>query len=423
MSRIQIPTAYSRPSEETLIAPSSGVVGVGGDWVPHTAGGNASVAAANDVLYNGEQTIKYEASAIAGSNSYVTRAVNLNLSKATHITVAIYNDVIVTGTGAGLTVYLITSTPGATDLYSLVFTCQKPGWNIISRPISAFATSGSPSWATIRQVRVRVDSNVGAIRSMWFGGIWANKRSRSKVVLTFDDGYDDCTDVLNICAASEIPVGFGIIPSLIDAPSGSYLTTAELETLAASPYSDIYVHDEPQWGEEILKTQGYAALVSRIKELRRYVGQYDSRGSKYGIYPTGEYGNLSPDLWRQVLPALREAGILSCRMTVPTTVEIPIIGDQYIGYGDPLLIPSFVALNDTISLATAIAKIDVLVMNGGSAFLYGHKLDAVADSVTWVTSDFQSLINYIVRMRDLGFLDVMQYADWFEMMDTRAQRA
>lgn len=407
MARARLPTHYVQ-SDGTLITDSLG--DIGSTWVKNETA-PATVEQSNDITYNGGQTIRFRSVDTAGGNSFVTKAVNIDLTGITHVTIAMWVGEIIPGTGSSLTVYLIESTPGTSLLKQAVFTAQKPGWNLITRPISVF--SGSGAWNPIRQIRVRVDTSAAVARDIAFGGLWMNKRNRPKVCISFDDGWVDAVTVDSICSAAQVPVSYGIIPKLIDNLGGSYLTTAQLTALAASPYAEIVCHDVDRWADDVFDVGGAAALLARIKGIRQYIERFDREGSNYAVYPEGDYG-LTNQLWKRFLPVFRQTGILGCRMVVPTTVEVPVMMDSRIGIGDPLLVPAIASLNNTQTLSAVKGMVDAAIQYGGNAFLYGHRLGGAADSLTWVTSDFQSLIDYIVAKRNQGSIDVMRLSDWFK---------
>jgi hypothetical protein len=405
-----IPLKAFEQAAGTLIADSLGAIG--STWIESETA-PATVDASTEVLYGGGQTLRFQGAAQAGGNAYVTKAVNLNLTGVTHITIALWAGEIIPATGSTVTVYFITSTPGTADLRSMTFTCQKPGWNLITRPVSVASSSGSPNWASIRQIRVRVDTSASVARDMAFGGLWMNKRNRAKLCLSFDDGYDDCLAVDTICAPKKIPVSYGVIPSLIDDLAGNYLSTAELTTLSASGYAEIVCHDVDRWGDDVFAVSGAGGLATRLASIRDYIRGFDPVGCDYAVYPEGDYG-FTNQLWKTFMPEFRRAGFKGARMVVPTTVEIPFMMDTVIGVGDPLLVPAVASLNNTTSLAAAKAWVDTTIQYGANAFLYGHKLGAAQDVSTWIDSEFSTLIDYVAWKRDQGLIDVVFMSDWFE---------
>lgn len=385
-------------------------------WVESETG-SATVDLDRDFTYGDQPTYRFQAPAAAGSNAYINAPVNMDLSAARTISIAFWVSEIAVAVGSTFTVYFIESTPGTSLLQQATFTGAKPGWNIITRPISVF--SGSGSWATIRQIRVRIDSSASVERDMYFAGLWYNKRNRPTLCFSFDDGWDDALVVDGYATTYKLPVSYGIIPSLIDDVAGNYLTTAELATLAASPCAQLCCHDNPRWADEVFLGEGETALLSRLHSIQRYIAALDPIGAQIGIYPEGDYGQTVAGLWKTFLPAFRRAGFRAARLVVPTTGEIPFIMDQQVGPGDPLLIPAAMSLNNGSTLTQAKALIDTTIRYGANCFIYGHQLAGSAGAIAWVESDFDALAAYAAARMRAGEIDVLFLSEWVGRIEGR----
>lgn len=64
-------------------------------------------------------------------------------------------------------------------------------------------------------------------------------------------------------------------------------------------------------------------------------------------------------------------------------------------------------LNNVLTLTQVLAEVDRMIAKGESIILYGHKLGGAADSLTFVTSDFTSLIAALALRQRHGLCDVM----------------
>lgn len=64
-------------------------------------------------------------------------------------------------------------------------------------------------------------------------------------------------------------------------------------------------------------------------------------------------------------------------------------------------------LNNLLTLSQSLAELDKAIKKGEGILPYGHKLGAVADSLTYVTSDFDSYCAGVARRRDQGLCDPM----------------
>lgn len=398
-------------SEGTLIIDSTGTVGTAATtWIKSETGG-PTVNSSTAITYGGGATINFSSPAVGGGNAFATAAVNLDLSAARTISMALYASEYGLISNSALTLFFITSTPGTADLRQASMSCLKPGWNIITRPVSDFTPSGSPNWASIRQIRLRVDSSASIARGLCFGGLWFNKMNRPKVVISFDDGYSECVTIDAYCAPRNLRVSYGIIPSTIG--TGGYLTEPQLAALAASSSSEICCHDVLNWAEGVFKPFGAGALLNRLNGIRNYISAYDPVGSNFAMYPEGDFGFTTQDLWKSFLPAFAAANFEATRtVAFGTLTSVPFIMDQTIGVGDINIVPPQINLNNATTLTQANQALDSAIQNGGNLIIYGHKIGAVADSLTWVTADFQAFMTNIARARDLGLVDVVSFSEW-----------
>jgi len=420
MTRPALRQHYS-VTDGTLITDAAGAIGASDTWVP-TGSGTYTHESTDALDYDIGPALRFTVAKVSSNYGALTKAVNLNLSTATHITCAIWAGEMHASTGTTFTVYFITSTPGTADLRSITFTAQKPGWNFITRPISVASSSGVPNWAVIRQIRVRVAGANTINRDIAFGGLWYNARNRAKVCFSFDDGWVSALTAFNYAKTYDIPMSFGIIPSLLNDLAGSYMTTAQLATLASEPLAEICCHDVNRWADESLLTLGEEGFIEHIQEIQAFIRQYDRLGSRIAILPEGDYGLTQQGLWKSFLPTMRKLDWLCGRMVVPTTVEIPFIMNSQMGHGDTLLIPSVYSLSNTVSLANVKAMLDTTEQYGGNAFIYGHKLDAAAADITWAESDWEDLMIYAAQKRNQGGIDFMKISDWVLGQQGRVNR-
>jgi hypothetical protein len=337
---------------------------------------------------DGVSALRFSSSATAGLNRFID-ALNLNLPTANvgYIGVTLYVTDVVESVNLGLTAYVgqdATFTNNRSNF--IVADKMVPGWNHLVVPLAAVnAITGQPGLAVvngaftptdnIRSMRFRIDSSSLAARDFYVSEVWCAPSGRGRVAVTFDDGWIESYSQGHAYAASKgLPLTHYLIPELLG--SANYITLAQaLEMQAAG--DQLGLHGNLRWGDDPSRIATDAAGLRAL-----------GLPTDHAAYPEGAYGKATGNT-PTVLAALAAQNVRTAR-TVVQGLWYPMAGRQQ----NPLLLFG-VPLNNTMTLAQAKLWVDRAAATGGTLIFYGHKIGATADSLTWVTADWQALVDYI----------------------------
>jgi hypothetical protein len=232
------------------------------------------------------------------------------------------------------------------------------------------------------------------------------------VAVTFDDGYSDCITAASTANAQGIPFTAYIIYDLID-NTPTYMSEAEVATLstvnngmnAICGHNAGFPWSTADFGETMIE-ENIAWLKARGYNWEHYA------------YPGGGF---NPGVWE----VLRKNGILTGRTLrgisydagPPTQyasrVSYECISTQVVGIPDLYQINAS-PLSSSSTLVQSKAALDTAIKKGESIIFYGHKLGGAADSVTWVTSDYDDLMAYIGQKVKAGLIEAVSIPDFYE---------
>jgi len=413
----------------------TGAGAIGGAWTDGSTLGGA-VAASTDIVgkYNPAQTIKFTTPASGSSPTATitqTLGANVDLSKCDSVGVAMYvsPEQWNLSTSIAFTLILSSDVGGFTNYYTAAFNPQRPGWNFFQKstntgPQAWTVGAGAPSWSTIRTVRVRVTGEATGPKTVYFDGIVGGQRGRPKICFTFDDcDITQYSAAYPILTSSNIKATFFCKSNLDEGgtlnsfgPSASFFTVENGNELIAAGHEFQY-HGAHHAGS-IGNWADFADPYPKIRTSIDYVNQLGLTAvGPYAAYPNGDYGSgyyLGTAVAKpsDVLAAVTRAGIVACRgvATYTTTNGILFSPSSLVGAGEKRVIPS-VNMESTITLAQAKALVDQVIKTGESFVMCFHVLAGAPGVVTWATTDFQSLCDYVVRMRGLGLVDTVKFSD------------
>lgn len=340
--------------------------------------------------------IKMTAAVGAGSNAYGTKNLTFNQNTVDGMWLLTQTNIRAASAVPGVTLYASEATnlgSGARFSYSLPSTLSlivgrqaiwipKAGWSVLD---------GSPDWANdMLSYRVRVDSSSTDARDVdLYGILWGG--SKPTVIITFDDGWSTSYSVGWVEAQKRgIPLTHYLIASLIG--NASNITAAQAAEMKDSG-DYIGLHGVDPWSVTTRIATDRAALVA--------TGLSDC---KHASYPEGDVGTTTS--WVGVASAMAAQGVRTARLA--SNIRTPAL----LGYTDHLMLPAY-PLSSAMSLADAEAAVDQAILSGGTVIFYGHKLAGSADSLTWVTSDYTSLLDYINQRRLTRQLDVTTIDKWY----------
>ena len=344
----------------------------------------------------GSRGLRFTASVGSGSNSSATK--NLRFNQNTLDGFWLVSDVHFQQTASEVGITMFAST--AADLASGTGRFNYPNVipaNAVSLqpywlPKSAWTVlDGSPAWtADMLSIRVRLDSSTTEVRDWSLLGAFAGG-ARPTVIITLDDGNDSSFTIGHAEARRRgIPLTHYVIPQLFGA--SGYITLSQAQQMReAGDY--LGLHGAQRWDQD-------------ISRLRADVLACQAAGIdiEHGSWPEGQTGRGYS--WVQNFEALRGFGVKTCRLAGDSRPTLRSIGDPYALNSYPL--------SNSITLSNAIAAVTTAEQSGGTVIFYGHKFGAVADSLTWVTADWQAFLDHVYQRRLVGAVEVVTIKDWYE---------
>ena len=285
------------------------------------------------------------------------------------------------------------------------------GKNVMSwRNADWTGSGGNIDYSSIKNIRIRFNT-ASATDSVTFTGLWNGRKSNPMVAVTFDDGYSDCISAAATANAQGVPFTAYIIHDLID-NTPTYMSEAEVSALstvnngmnAICGHNASTIWDQADFG------------ASDVAEAKAWLQARGYQWQHYA-YPGGGF---SPDVWE----VMRSNGILTGRTLrgISYNAGPPIQYGSRISYegvstnvdGIPDLYQiNSSPLNSSMTLAQSKAALDKAILKGESIIFYGHKLGAAVDTVTWVTEDYNALMEYIGFKQRQGLVEAVNIPQFY----------
>lgn len=293
------------------------------------------------------------------------------------------------------------------------------GRNVWTWNRSDMSAGGTINWSSVKNIRLRLNT-ASATDTMIIQGLWCGRRASPVVSIVFDDGWASAglgaSEACTIANAAGIKLTLSVIPALSDASDGStYLAAAEIASIFAAGNS-ITVHGTGPSGVGDLTDYADSGLahVASQQEWCRVRG-YDYQ---HYVYPGGAFND-------DVLRVMRTLGMKTARTLSGISYDAgpPV---QYASRGSYYGFTPHIAgmpdwlrmnacpLNNVLTLTQVFTEVDKAIKKGEGIILYGHKLGGAADSLTFVTSDFTSLIAGLALRQRYGLCDVLTVPQMFE---------
>lgn len=390
-------------------------------WAFGGTGANVTKELSTDHARHNANTIKISCDAVSGQNGYgqAAFASTLDLSGYDYFEFAVFSDEFNKNDITALTIFLFTSAYSTTtNGYSATCYIAKPGWNLFRVSKAGFSNLGTPDWANINWIRLRANSTVNNVRTIYFAEAHAAKANQRRAVVSlgFDDGIASAYQAGALAAARNIRMTYYLVESA--AGQAGYMTESQMAQL-------------PHMGHELGLHGGYSGYASyqeRYNALGReafidYINTakvwIESLGgdSEIGSYPQGVFAESDIILSSEgsgIVTALRECGIKYMRTIGLSDLAVGKLYYHYLSSypRSGLILSGGPTLGNTNSLLAVKAIIDEVINSGGWINIYGHALNLVAnDSVTWSRSDFIELLDYLVSKRDSGLLDIRPFGE------------
>jgi len=275
------------------------------------------------------------------------------------------------------------------------------GWCLLTFDLSDFS-GGALDKTSIDWFRFTFsnENDDGEGRTIYYGGLFAGYRQRAKLVISFDDGYDD-----HFAEAYGYMNPLGLKGAcLINSDSidtATYMTSANLRTLDAAGW-DLLNHGSNHDG----MVTGAATYEADVITGKNFLAGITSQASNIFGVAGGQYTNEGTQI-------LKQQGYQYIRG----------INSGYCNFSQGLVsrynFPSKILQNTDTFTGTAKPYLDDLISKGVCGSLYIHKLEASGGSNSFAIAEFQATIDYIYQLKQRGQVDVVTFSELFELEDTR----
>lgn len=287
------------------------------------------------------------------------------------------------------------------------------GWNNAVFTRSTFTggahanlDTGAVLWT---HMRIRLEIGIGPIH---IDALWLNTRSRTLVVIEFDDAFESVNDnfpefgnttvwqymqtlglVGNICA-NGASVG-----------TPTFLTVAELKTMQAAGWfvsSSLFNHESIQFKTDAqILTQYQSNIDWMIANGLMAVG---GDGGNYVTLPTGEF-----DVDRH--PALlRSYGAKVARSIQTSFANYPFQIQELHNLWSH-------GVTTSMPPSTVINNLDKAVKEGRHFLLYWHVIaNPAVGPQDWLPASIKTVLDYIYVLKQTGLVDVVTYPQWYRRM-------
>lgn len=341
-----------------------------------------------------ESGLRFFGPAGSSGNGSATKNIKFNMSSAAGFWLVAYVDKKMVAAQVGLTLFAahqdnLVSASGLWQYSNPVYAgacglqplwIPKSGWTV---------SANAPDWAAdIRSIRARIDLAGDQARDFTLCGIYGT-RQRPNVIFSFDDGWSSSYTIGHAEAQRRgIPLTHYLIARQLGG-SGFISASQAMEMRASGDY--LGLHGAESWAADQRNIDSDVAALSAV-----------GVDIKHAAYPMGDLG--SGETWKLVVDRLRQHGVQTARLTGG--------GVTIRGLGSPHHLTA-VDLASSTSLAAAKAHVDTAITAGGTIIFYGHKLESTAGSISWATSDWTELLDYVAQKRFSGELDVTTIDRWY----------
>lgn len=290
------------------------------------------------------------------------------------------------------------------------------GWTIYAKnKLGADVITGTPApviaAGTVRaHIRFTMSATV-AVGSVTISPLWVLPVPKKSLVLTMDDGHDNWVWCADEAAKRGVPMTFAINSGNI----GNQISEATVRQLATGydGFHDVVNHKVTHDNYTTIGLAAYLAEVETCRAILVGLG-VSERNARFHVYTQGDYDYT-------LAAALQEVGYYAARA-----------GDTVDGRGGHGLAVSLgkspgqgmMYVSTTTSLKvdndynTVIGHIGTAAAVG-TAFLIGHKVEAVAGTYSWVngydaTHGFLNMLDYIAEKMDADDWQVRKFTAWYD---------
>jgi peptidoglycan/xylan/chitin deacetylase (PgdA/CDA1 family) len=341
----------------------------------------------------------------SGVAAYSTAAISSNLSTTPNLDWWVY--VPNTDNLSSISLYLSSVTNLAKyHNYTINSNTMRNGWNHVVLDKSLFSVSGGDSWDDLQiRLRVRVTSTASNTANISWDDMRYGYTAGTRVILTFDDGYDGVYSQAYPIMEANGQQGTVFVPASYIGTSGK-MTLSNLTTL----YNDGWDISNHTYNHINLTTVDTANATAEINNSYNWlVSGGFTRSAGILAYPFGGYNS-------SVITLTKVNGYMS-RTTILGNFEAHATLD-----GNEEYQLKARSSGNTTTPATVESWIDQVINQNSLLILTFHNIvsSSANDTDKYLTSDFQTISNYLSTKQTAGLLQVETLSEYYsELVGTR----
>ncbi|MDD5648890.1 MAG: polysaccharide deacetylase family protein [Candidatus Nanoarchaeia archaeon] len=279
------------------------------------------------------------------------------------------------------------------------------GWNRIVVDKTKFIVTGSESWSnTMNRLIVVAVGISGQSSYVIFDDLRSNYTSKAKIVITFDDGYQNVYDnAIPILEENNQKAVFFVPHCNVGYSFSWALSLAEMTELY-NKGNDICNHTWNHLPDLTALTD--ASLNYEIATMDDYLATNGFSSRIFFAYPYYIYNDT-------VINYLRTKGLKMARANGRGIYQphLKIDGNNY-----QYIIKS-VEVNSAVSTATVQGYIDQVINQNGFLVLSFHQIvDSSATGTSVLTSDFEIISDYLKAKENDASLNVITFSNYYKLL-------
>ncbi|MEI6132544.1 MAG: polysaccharide deacetylase family protein, partial [Bacillota bacterium] len=291
-----------------------------------------------------------------------------------------------------------------------------PGASRIRDNISKFSRFGNPDITNITKFNIRMTGVTGTIESLGVFEVSYNARSKPKVILTFDDGWQDNYDnAFPILEAQGFKGVTYVVSDFAQSNDPNYMRKSTLDLLYNAGWD---VSNHSQKHENYLVTAGADAayMANSFTICQNYLlAKGYTRSARFLCFPDGSYDDA-------LIDAIKPIGVVSARTTriglnVPPPTDVYKLMQRYIGpattFGDATSGDIKVPIDAAIAGGQTLAIMMHRVSTPSQMNIPGDSSNTIKTPVTLLTQVAQYL-------KDTG-VEVCTMSQWYSELTTDPQ--
>lgn len=331
---------------------------------------------------------------VPGSEVLARRNVNLDLSNTQTFAMWVYVSEPMDYNSSALVSMSFSQDSFSSELEASTDNLRQ-GWNKVVFSRADFISKNGGQWGVMNQMQVRL-YDMGWNTQATFDDITMGEFTRPKVIVSFDDAYDDhYNEAYQYMKTKNLQGSCYLISSKIGMPDR--LTVAQCQEMYDAGW-DMCNHTETHPHLNQLSEAQQELEISHCRDFLASHGWTRGNGNLHLAYPYGFYNEDS-------FTALANTGYLTARTTWGAR-QANVLDERYLLYGQVPDAPQ--PASELIDL------LDKLVLSGGVYEVSFHMIvTSPTEATEYPRSEFRKVIDHIAQLRDQGKVDVVTKSEWY----------